>query len=122
MLAWATRPDRRVLSSRHGAALGGPIGDPEARSDNVAVTTDGGRTWQLAGRTTYPGAVYGASYVPAAGGTIVAVSPKGADLSRDDGATWTRLDSLSYWGIGFAPNGNGWITGPRGRIARVDIR
>lgn len=107
---------------QRGAALGGPIGDPEARSDNVAVTTDGGRSWQLAGRTTYPGAVYGASYVPAAGGTIVAVSPKGADLSRDDGATWTRLDSLPYWGIGFAPDGTGWITGPRGRIARVRVR
>jgi photosystem II stability/assembly factor-like uncharacterized protein len=107
---------------RRGAALGGPIGEPELRSDNVAVTSDGGRSWRLAGRTTFSGAVYGAEYVPGAGGTIVAVSPKGADVSRDDGASWARLDSLSYWGIGFAPGGTGWITGPRGRIAKVTIR
>jgi photosystem II stability/assembly factor-like uncharacterized protein len=107
---------------QHGAALGGPIGKPEEHSDNVAVTSDGGRSWRLAGRTTYSGAVYGATYVPGAGETIVAVSPKGVDLSRDNGATWMRLDSLAYWGIGFAPNGTGWITGPRGRIARVRVR
>jgi photosystem II stability/assembly factor-like uncharacterized protein len=107
---------------RNGAALGGPIGNPDARTDNVAVTSDGGRTWRLAGRTTFPGAVYGAAYVPGAGRTLVAVSPKGADLSRDDGATWSRLDSLAYWGIGFAPNGTGWITGPGGRIAKVRVR
>ena len=107
---------------RNGAALGGPIGKPEERSDNVAVTSDGGRTWRLAGRTTYSGAVYGAAYVPRAGETLVAVGPKGADLSRDNGTTWTRIDSLSYWGIGFAPGGTGWIAGPQGRIARVRLR
>ena len=107
---------------RNGAALGGPIGAPDQHTDNVAITSDGGRSWRLAGRTTYPGAVYGASYVPGFGSTIVAVSPKGADLSRDDGRTWSRVDSLAYWGIGFAPGGTGWLTGPRGRIARVRFR
>lgn len=107
---------------RNGAALGGPIGAPDQHTDNVAITSDGGRSWQLAGRTTYSGAVYGASYVPGFGSTIVAVSPKGADLSRDDGRTWSRVDSLAYWGIGFAPGGTGWLTGPRGRIARVRFR
>lgn len=107
---------------RNGAALGGPIGAPDQHADNVAITSDGGQTWRLAGRTSYTGAVYGAAYVPGAGETLVAVSPKGADLSRDNGATWHRLDSLAYWGIGFAPDGTGWIAGPGGRIARVRIR
>ena len=107
---------------RNGAALGGPIGAPDQHTDNVAITADGGRTWRIAGRTTYTGAVYGASYVPGAGATLVAVSPKGADLSRDNGTTWSRLDSLAYWGIGFAPGGTGWLAGPRGRIARVQVR
>ncbi|HEU5051348.1 MAG TPA: hypothetical protein VFU00_13545 [Gemmatimonadales bacterium] len=106
---------------QHGAALGGPIGSPDARSDNVVVTRDGGRSWRLAGRTPFSGAVYGAAYVPGAGGTLVAVSPKGAVLSRDDGMTWSNIDSLSYWGIGFSPGGSGWLAGPRGRIARVTI-
>lgn len=107
---------------QHGAALGGPIGKPDEHTDNVAVTSDGGRSWRLSGKTTYSGAVYGAAYVPRAGETIVAVSPKGVDLSRDNGTTWTRLDSLAYWGIGFSPSGTGWIAGPRGRIARVRVR
>ena len=107
---------------RHGAALGGPIGAPDQHTDNVAITSDGGQSWRLAGRTTFSGAVYGAAYVPGAGPTIVAVSPKGADISRDDGMTWSRLDSLAYWAIGFAPDGTGWLAGPGGRIARVRPR
>ncbi|HLS46872.1 MAG TPA: hypothetical protein VK012_00005, partial [Gemmatimonadales bacterium] len=107
---------------RNGAALGGTIGSPEVHTDNVAVTTDGGRSWRISGRTAWPGAAYGAAYVPGSVNALVAVSPKGAGISRDDGRTWAVLDSVSYWGIGFSPDGAGWITGPRGRIARVNIR
>lgn len=107
---------------RHGAALGGMIGQPDARTDNVAVTTDGGRTWALAGRPTFAGAAFGAAYVPRAERTLVAVGPKGADISVNDGSSWASLDTLSYWGIGFSPAGTGWLTGPRGRITRVSLK
>ena len=108
------------LDERTGAALGGMISALDSATDNVALTDDGGRTWRLARRPAFPGAVFGAAYVPrAAGPTLVAVSPKGASVSYDGGNRWARADSLAYWGIGFAPSGTGWITGPRGRITRI---
>ena len=105
-----------------GAALGGDMGKADARTDNVALTSDGGRTWRVGGRPTFAGAVYGAAFVPGAGATLVAVGPGGANLSRDGGMTWATIDTLSYWGIGFSPRGTGWLAGPRGRITRVTLR
>jgi photosystem II stability/assembly factor-like uncharacterized protein len=109
-------------SEREGAALGGEIGKADARTDNVAITSDGGRTWRRGGRPLFAGAVFGAAFVPGAGASLVAVGPNGSNLSRDGGMTWTMLDTLSYWGLGFSPGGTGWLAGPRGRITRVTLR
>lgn len=106
----------------HGVALGGTIGDPAAFSDNVARTSDGGRTWTLGGRPPFAGAIYGGVYVPGEGPTLVAVSPKGMILSRDEARTWTRLDTLAYWSVGFASARAGWAVGPGGRIVKVEMR
>jgi len=100
-------------------AAGGDLGKPRELTDNVVVSADGGRTWKLGGRPTFPGGVYGVAYVPAGAGTVVAVGPNGAAWSLDHGRTWRSLDGADYWGLGFAPNGTGWLVGPGGRVARV---
>ena len=105
--------------SLHGSALGGNLGSPAEWSDNVAGTADGGRTWRLAGRPTFPGAVYGAVAVPSRPGALVAAGPRGLDYSTDDGASWTRLDTLAYWSVGFGSRTVGWAVGPNGRIVRI---
>jgi photosystem II stability/assembly factor-like uncharacterized protein len=105
----------------HGLALGGRLGVPEGRSDNVAVTEDGGRNWSLAARPTFTGAVYGAVYVPGARTpTVVAVGPKGMSYTVDEARTWASLDTLAYWSVGFAGR-TGWAVGPGGRITRIDL-
>ena len=105
-----------------GVALGGEMGKPAGRGDYVALTSDGGRSWTIGGRPTFAGPVYGAAYVPGvAAPPLVAVGPAGADISRDDGRTWNRLDTLAYWSIGFASGRAGWAVGPRGRITRVRL-
>src|SRR6185436_15336019 len=107
----------------NGWAFGGDIGDANSHTDNVAATFDGGKTWRLTGRPTMSGAIYGSAYVPGSTpSTIVVVSPKGSEFSRDNGATWTPLDPRPYWAVGFAPNGDGWMVGPGGRITRVQLR
>jgi len=103
----------------HGLVLGGELGSPAEFSDNVAVTGDGGRTWRLAGRPGFSGAVYGAAVVPGRAGSVVAVGPRGLAYSVDDGTTWTTLDTLSYWSVGFASRRVGWAVGPAGRITRI---
>src|SRR5690606_16476096 len=104
----------------NGAALGGDIAEPEQHTDNVAVTTDGGLTWTLGGRTAFPGAVYGASYVPGASTTLVAVGPGGIDYSTDNGETWATLDTETHWSVAFAGS-TGWAIGPEGRVTRIDF-
>lgn len=106
----------------NGVVLGGTIGDPGAFSDNVARTSDGGRTWTLGSRPPFSGAIYGGVYVPGAGEVLVAVGPKGMILSRDDARTWVWLDTLSYWSVGFASARAGWAVGPGGRIVKVELR
>ena len=109
--------------SLNGLVLGGNIGDPNGHTDNVAVTSDGGKTWRLAARPMMSGAIYGSAFVPGAPtATAVIVSPKGAEISTNNGMTWTTLDSRAYWALGFAANGTGWMVGPQGRITRVETR
>ena len=103
----------------HGIVLGGKLGNPAEFSDNVAVTDDGGRTWRLAGRPGFSGAVYGAAVVPSRHGSVFAVGPRGLAWSADDGSTWTTLDTLAYWSVGFASRRLGWAVGPAGRITRI---
>jgi photosystem II stability/assembly factor-like uncharacterized protein len=106
----------------NGIAVGGDIASPDAYTDNVAITSDGGRTWTLGGRPTFPGAVYGATYVPGAPvATVVAVGPMGAALSTDDGRTWAPLDTVNYWSVAFAGPSVGWLVGPGGRVVRVSL-
>jgi photosystem II stability/assembly factor-like uncharacterized protein len=105
----------------NGLALGGPVSNADARTQNVARTTDGGRTWSAASSPTFPGAVYGAAAVPGAPGTVAAVGPRGLDVSADDGATWTPLLQGAFWAVGFAGPRSGWAVGPRGRIVKISL-
>jgi photosystem II stability/assembly factor-like uncharacterized protein len=106
----------------NGMALGGVLSNPDEFSDNVAVTRDGGRTWELSGRPSFSGAVYGSAWVPGSRPpALVAVGPKGAALTHDDGRTWASLDTLAYWAVGFAGPRAGWAVGPNGRITRISL-
>ena len=106
--------------ARHGVALGGDLTSPDAMQQNAAVTEDGGVTWRSASPPGFPGAAYGASYVP--GGILVAAGPGGAAFSTDDAQTWSPLDSLSWWSVDGASPDAVWLAGPEGRIAHVSFR
>lgn len=104
---------------QRGLAAGGDIRDQDSVTDNIIVTRDGGRTWTVAARPTFTGAVYGAAYVPGGDGLVVAVGPKGASFSPDDGRTWQPLDTLEYWSATFVSRKAGWLVGPGGRAVKV---
>ena len=108
-------------NGRDGIAVGGDMGKPDGETDNVVRTTDGGLTWMLGGRPSFPGAVFGAAYVPGTAPTVVAVGPNGASVSSDDGRSWQPLDTLAYWSAGFATRAAGWLVGPGGRITKVSF-
>jgi photosystem II stability/assembly factor-like uncharacterized protein len=109
-----------MVDDRRGTAFGGSLGEAGLRTDNVARTEDGGRTWSLLARPMMAGAVYGGVHVR---GTdmlaLIAVGPGGVDVSSDGGRSWRTLDTQPWWGVGSAGPDASWITGPGGRIARV---
>jgi photosystem II stability/assembly factor-like uncharacterized protein len=105
----------------NGLLGGGDIAAPDSFADNVARSSDGGRTWRLATRTPFPGAIYGLAYVP--GGrseTVIVTGPSGAAWSADEGGRWTALEGVKdYWAVGFATSKAGWLVGAGGRILKI---
>ena len=108
-------PHRGILGGGDVVASGVP-------QNNVARSSDGGRTWTLATRTPFNGAVYGLSYVPGLRETVVATGPSGAAWSGNEGDTWSLLPGVSnFWAVGFAGKDAGWLVGGEGRILKIDF-
>ena len=104
----------------HGVVVGGDYQKEFEAYDNAAITSDGGATWtRLRGLGGFRSVV---AYVPGAPTpSILAVGPLGADYSRDEGQTWTRMDILGLHAFSVSPTGaRGWGVGEDGRIARLD--
>ena len=121
--------------ARHGILGAGDLDAPDAFADTMARSRDGGRTWKLVSRPTFPGAVFGLAYamerdddghhherrgsherVP----PVVITGPGGAAWSPDEGDTWLPLPGLAnYWAVAFADERTGWLVGIEGRIVKI---
>lgn len=107
----------------HGILAGGDLAITDAFTDNVARSSDGGRTWQLAAHPTFTGSVYGLAYTGKFTKAVVATGPAGAAWSPDEGDSWVALDSTvnNYWAVTFASPDAGWLVGTGGRILKVSF-
>lgn len=104
---------------RHGVAVGGEYSKPKELFDNVALTSDGGATWRKPTGVLPQGYMSAVAFVPGTHGRqLVAVGLGGTARSDDGGETWAMVDTVGYNSVSFAPNGDGWAAGPRGRIAK----
>jgi photosystem II stability/assembly factor-like uncharacterized protein len=98
----------------HGMIVGGDYRKADGTDATAAVTTDGGKTWKLiASPLPYRSAVAWAK------DRWVVVGTSGSSVSLDGGKTWKDLDRESYNAVAFAPSGEGWAVGPKGRIAKL---
>ena len=103
-----------------GITLGGTVGGDTLRTENLALTSDGGASWVQGGHPAMLGPIYGSALVQVGGGwRVVAVGPKGMDLSSDLAGDWQTVDTLTYWAVAFATSGVGWAVGPEGRITKL---
>jgi photosystem II stability/assembly factor-like uncharacterized protein len=109
--------------ARHGVVVGGDYTKEQDATDNVAVTSDGGATWSLVKDHGLSGFRSVVAYEPGAPATLVAVGPRGADWSTDDGRTWTAMEGPGFHTFSFSPTGRvGWAAGGRGALGRLDVR
>ncbi|MGH7471755.1 MAG: M20/M25/M40 family metallo-hydrolase, partial [Longimicrobiales bacterium] len=109
--------------AQNGIAVGGDYERAGAAMQNVVRTRDGGQTWTLAGGSTPAGVRYGVVYLPGSS-TAIAAGPAGYGVSRDDGQSWSALDTVAYNTMA-AVRGAIWLAGLDGRIAHattVDAR
>ena len=100
----------------HGVAVGGNYTKAADGTRNVAVTTDGGKTWSDP-RGGHPGGYRSAVACVPSRRAWITVGTSGSDISTDGGGSWKSFDASAYHAVSFAPDGSGWAVGPGGKIA-----
>jgi photosystem II stability/assembly factor-like uncharacterized protein len=101
---------------RQGVAVGGDYTKATDSTRNIAVTSDGGKTWAEP-RGRHPGGYRSAVAFLSNRRAWIAAGTSGSDISIDGGESWTRFDTAAYNALSFAPDGSGWAVGPGGKIA-----
>jgi photosystem II stability/assembly factor-like uncharacterized protein len=105
--------------ARHGVIVGGDYRKEGEARDNVAMTKDGGLTWELVKGPLPAGYRSGVAYTRDPGNQrLIAVGPSGSDYSLNGGASWMSLGNVGYHAVGFANPSSGWAVGENGRIAK----
>jgi len=107
--------------ARHGIAVGGDYMHTELSEQNIAITSDGGRTWAEPPANHPAGYRSAVVYVPARRAWI-SVGSSGSDISHDNGATWQSFDQQAWNAISFTRAGKGWAVGPKGAVAVLSTR
>ena len=107
----------------HGVIVGGDYAKETEAVDNIAITSDGGKTWKLVREKALGGFRSVVKYVPGSKSSFVAIGPRGSDLSTDDGLTWAAIEGPGFDTFSFAPGRQvGWGAGARGAVGRLDVQ
>jgi len=101
---------------KYGIVVGGDYTKPKETTGNIAITTDGGKTWKAPSGTP-PGGFRSAVVYNAERQLWLTTGPTGTDYSTDGGQNWTAMDPTGYNALEFLPSGAGWAVGGGGRIA-----
>jgi len=105
----------------HGVVVGVDYQKEAEALDNLAVTSDGGRTWTLVKARGLSGFRSVVAYVPGTKMSLIAVGPQGADWSEDDGRTWTPIEGAGFHTVSLSKSGRvGFGAGSKGSIGKLE--
>ncbi|PHN07345.1 WD40/YVTN/BNR-like repeat-containing protein [Flavilitoribacter nigricans] len=110
------------LDEQHGIIFGGDWNDKPNNSSNKAMTSDGGRTWQLIADGQEPGYRSCVRYAPGTDGQmILAAGIPGTSYSLNGGESWEKLNDQSFYTFRFGDSWRVvWLAG-NGKVARLLI-
>ncbi len=105
----------------HGIIVGGDYRKEQEASDNIALTSDGGRTWAAAGGVRLRSFRSGVVCMPGSRGReVIAVGPAGTDRSLDGGRTWASTGDVGFHAVSVDRAGQAvWAVGEQGRVGRL---
>lgn len=107
---------------KFGIILGGDYTNPEGNTGNKAITTDGGKTWELIAEGEEPGYKSSVRFMPNTGGEkIIATGFSGISISKDSGETWEELSNEGFYTLRFKNDSVAYAAG-KGRIAKITFR
>ena len=105
-----------------GFAIGGDYTNPDRNTSNKAITSDGGKTWQLIADGQEPNYKSCVQFVPNSNGKeLVALGFTGISYSSDIGKTWKNISDESFYTIRFLNDSIAYAAG-KNRIAKLSFR
>jgi len=105
-----------------GILFGGDWNNKENNFSNKALTTDGGKTWQLVSDGKEPGYRSSVKFVPNRNGQeIVAVGSLGISYSNDQGKNWRELSKEGFFAIEFVNDSVAFASG-NNKIAKLTFK
>lgn len=104
-------------TKKTGIAAGGDYLIDSSRVNNLQLTRNGGKTWNMPSITTFG---YRSAIEYISKKVLIATGPSGTDWSKDSGKTWINLSADGFNTVRKAKNGTLVLfTGANGRISRL---
>ena len=107
-----------MFDKNRGVIVGGNYEKPDEKTNNLALTDNGGKTW-ISG-SGLNGYRSGVTFVDRQ--TLIAVGSSGSDISYDGGKTWTSLDKENYNAVAAKGKNAIWAVGANGLVAKFTLK
>ena len=105
-----------------GFIIGGDYTKPDENKAKKAVTTDGGKTWNLVAEGQNPDYRSCVQYLPGREAKeLVTVGFNGVSFSNDAGQTWQQLSDEAFYTIRFIDDSTAYAAG-KNRIAKLRFK
>ncbi|RRO21468.1 WD40/YVTN/BNR-like repeat-containing protein [Flavobacteriaceae bacterium 14752] len=105
-----------------GVIIGGDWNNKNSKNKNIAITTDGGKTWQLLSNETGPGYCSDIVFIPETQGQeLLAVGSLGIWWSENQGKNWKKLSNEGFYTVEMVNKSDGFLAGHH-KISRLKLK